>query len=91
MRTEKNDAEGKSIIVQPGDDLQKIPESHRMLLTPQLREAFAGAGDYFREVADRCPFSAMEAWLRGLTADGVWDLVLHRAGPGHANGDIARS
>jgi hypothetical protein len=52
-----------------------------MLLTPQLRAAFAGAGDYFIRVADRCPFPAMKAWLQTLTADCDWDLALHRAGP----------
>lgn len=81
MRSEKNEAGGKSVVLYPGDDLKKVPKSHRMLLTPQLREAFHDPHSYFLRVAERCPFPSMAAWLRAVIADGVWELDLHRAGP----------
>lgn len=82
MRTEENEAGGKTIVVYPGDDLEKIPRSHRDLLTAPLREVFeTGPRDYFQRVADRCPFASMQAWLRALTDEDVWDLAFHRAGP----------
>ncbi len=81
MRTEKNEGGGRSVILYVGDDLKKVPRSHRALLTPQLREAFADPGSYFRRIAERCPFPAMAGWLRAVIAENLWDLALHRGVP----------
>ena len=81
MRTENNEGGGTSVILVAGDDLGKVPKSHRMLVTPQLREAFANPTLYLRRVAERCPFPSMALWLRSLIAANQWELALHRGVP----------
>ena len=78
MRREKNEAGGISIILEGGDNLSKVPKSHRDLLTPAIRAAFDDPNAHFRRVAERTPFPSMAAWLEALVADGDWELALHR-------------
>lgn len=81
MRTIKNEGGGKSVVLAPGDNLKRVRESHRMLITPRIKEAFADASEYFRSVAVCCPFPSMAAWLKVLIEEGDWELVLHRGVP----------
>lgn len=78
MKIQKNDAPGKSVILVPGDDLAKVPKSHRELLTPQIREIFRDPPEYFRRIARDCPFATMKKWLRAVLKNGDWRLDLHR-------------
>ncbi|WP_240911482.1 hypothetical protein [Paludisphaera soli] len=81
MRKEENEGQGTSVILNLGDALQKVPKSHRFLVTPAIREAFPDPVAYFGRIADRCPFPNMKAWLEALTAGGLWDLALHQGTP----------
>jgi hypothetical protein len=81
MQVEENEGGGKSVILEAGDSLDKVPKSHRDLITPQLRETFSDPPSYFRQIADECSFPAMAAWLRILIEEENWELVLHRGDP----------
>lgn len=61
--------------------MTKIPKSHRALLTPRLREAFADPIAHFQQVADTCPFATMAEWLHAVLSEGIWLLALHRGEP----------
>jgi hypothetical protein len=79
MPTEENEAGGLSVFVFVGDELREVPESHRGLITPALAKVFKHPSAYFLDVARRCPFPKMSAWIRGLVDDGAWALALHRS------------
>jgi hypothetical protein len=81
VEIQENEGGGKSIILGEGDDLSKVPRSHRGLITPAIREAFADPPGYFRQLAQRCPFRKMAKWLRGLVLGGGWELHLNRGDP----------
>ena len=81
MRREKNEGGGESIRLGPGDRLVEVPPPHRGLITPAIRAALDDPPRYFRQIADRCPFDKMAAWLRALLAEGEWDLQLHQGYP----------
>ncbi len=81
MRTEENEVGGTSVILVAGDKLSKVPQSHRKLITPQMREVFADPVAHFMIVAEKCPFRAMAAWIRALVDQGEWELVLHQGYP----------
>ncbi len=83
MRSKNNEAGEKSVILVPGDRLDKVPRSHRDLITPRIREVFADPIGHFGRVAEVCPFPQMGAWLRSLLAQGEWYLALHRGDPEH--------
>jgi hypothetical protein len=77
--TEENVAEGLSVFLVAGDELDEVPESHRGLVTPALADIFDDPPGYFLGVAGRCPFPRMAAWLRALVDEGAWALGLHRS------------
>ena len=77
MEVTDNEAGGQSVLLVAGDSLRKVPRSHRHLLTPPIREAFADPAAHFRNVADRCRFETMARWLRALLAGRRWRLELH--------------
>ena len=77
MEVRNNEAGGQSVVLFAGDNLRKVPRSHRHLLTPPVRGALADPAAHFRQVADRCRFEAMARWLRALLAEGRWRLELH--------------
>lgn len=56
MRIEENEGGGESVILVAGDDLAQVPESHRDLITPRIREVFADPAAHFTRIADECPF-----------------------------------
>jgi hypothetical protein len=73
----ENEAGGRTVTLIAGEDLRQVPKSHRQLITSRIREAFADATAYFRDVADRCCFQDMVKWLQALLEDNVWELQLH--------------
>jgi hypothetical protein len=81
MQIEENERGGKTVILTAGDNLDKVPRSHRYLLTPPLRAAFANPPAHFLRIMKRCPFPHMARWLGALLSAGRWELQLNR-GPG---------
>jgi hypothetical protein len=81
MERDENDAGGTSILLDPGDDLKKVPRSHQYLLTDSLRTAFADPPGHFAGIAKRCPFPNMKRWLNALLAENRWQLQLHQGDP----------
>jgi hypothetical protein len=81
MQIEDNDASGKTIILIAGDDLKKVPKSHRRLITPSLADAFADPPACFKAIAKRCRFPAMARWLRALLTANQWALHLNQGDP----------
>jgi hypothetical protein len=59
-----NERGGKTVILVPGDDPDKVEPPHRRLLTKSLRSTFADPPEFFRRVAARCPFPNMRLWPR---------------------------
>jgi hypothetical protein len=78
LEIQKNDAPGTSVILGAGDDLAKIPKSHRALLTPVVRDIFRDPLEHFGQMARTCPFAKMAKWLRAVLKTGEWQLELHR-------------
>lgn len=81
MEQVENEAGGTSVLLDEGDDLRKVPRSHRHLLTDALRAAFPDPVGYFAGIARRCPFPKMRRWLKALVAEGSWQLQLHQGWP----------
>src|SRR5262249_39109247 len=81
MEIEDNRGDGQSVLLFDGDDLDEVPDSHRDLITPSIREGFADPPAHFRRVARRCPFPQMAVWLRALLRVKDWELALHRGDP----------
>ena len=76
MQVQENQAGGESVILSQGDDLDRVPESHRDCITSAIQAAFGDPAEYFHSVADRCKFPLMIEWLRKVTT-GPWRLCLH--------------
>jgi hypothetical protein len=72
-----NEAGGQTAVLDSRDVLDDLPESHRDMITPALRRAFADPAQYFRDVADRAEFSELAEWLRSLVSLGDWRLLVH--------------
>jgi hypothetical protein len=81
METIENDGGGKSVMLAAGDSLEKVPKSHRDLITPRIREVLEDPAAYFGEVAARTPFRNMAKWLRALMKENNWELALHQGDP----------
>ncbi|MBN2293735.1 MAG: hypothetical protein JXM70_15010 [Pirellulales bacterium] len=81
MEIEENDAGGTTVILQAGDDLASIPDSHSHLLTPQLQAAFPDPVACFQQIAQKCPFPEMTRWLNALVEQSNWELQLHQGDP----------
>jgi len=77
MRSYDNPAGGQTIELGPEDDLAQVPHSHRDMLTADLLEAFRDPASYFLQSADRCQIPPLAQWLKALTAEGQWRLLLH--------------
>lgn len=81
MEIKENEGGGETAVLVAGDSLAAVPESHRGLITPAIREAFVNPPAYFAAMANRCPFSQMSQWLRALVATGRWELHLNQGEP----------
>src|SRR5688500_14976641 len=62
-----------------------VTASHRQLITPAIRTAFADPISYVRNLADRCRFRQMAAWLRALLVEESWELQMHRGSGSYAS------
>lgn len=71
---EERDDEAR-IILKEGASLDDLPATHRSVLTPDVRAAFADPRAYFRDVSDRAPLRSFGTWIRALT-EGTWQLVV---------------
>lgn len=81
MKIEDNEDGGTSVILEEGDDLASVPDSHAYLITPQLREAFSDPVGRFCKIAECCPFPEMARWLRTLLETPRWQLELNQGDP----------
>jgi hypothetical protein len=77
MNVVPNQAGGTTIVLKAGEGLDTVPESHRDLVTPALRVAFADPIAYFGQIAARAPIAELGKWLKALVAGGKWSLLLH--------------
>lgn len=76
MKSHDNMGGGTSLFLLAGDSLDAVPDSHKDIVTPEIRRAFDDPIAYFRTAADQCRFSKMAEWLRAVTQSGRWQLVL---------------
>ena len=76
MNTRENMCGGTSIILSANDTLDNVPDSHKDIITPEIRLAFDDPIAYFRAVANRCRFPKMRDWLNAVTETGKWQLML---------------
>lgn len=83
MRIEQNEMSGVSVILTAGDSLDLVPETHQDLLDDTVRAAFCDPVAWYRELAQRCPFSEMATWLNESMAESRWELHLNVAGWGN--------
>jgi hypothetical protein len=72
-----NEGGGKTVVLVAGDDLKKVPRSHRALITDPIREAFPDPPANFARLAERCPFGKMARWIKALVSQGQWELQLN--------------
>jgi hypothetical protein len=80
MRVFQNQGGGTTIELSAGDDLAKVPESHKDIVTPEIRTVFADPAAHFRKIATLCEIPSLAGWLSKLTETGRWWLVLHEGG-----------
>jgi hypothetical protein len=64
------------LIVNPGDDLEEVPEKFRKPLTPFVRAVFTNPAEHFQQLAERCPMQQMARWFRAVASEGTWELQL---------------
>lgn len=76
MNTRDNMGGGTSIILTANDTLDDVPDSHKDIITPEIRRAFDDPIAYFRAVANRCRFPKMAEWFNAVTETGKWQLML---------------
>ncbi len=81
MEIDDNDGGGQTVTLGPGDRLERVPRSHRHLITPAIRQAFPNPVEHFGQIAGRCPFPQMARWLKTLLAGHDWQLQLHQGDP----------
>jgi hypothetical protein len=68
--------DGDLLIVDPGEDLDAVPEKFREALTPFVRTVFANPARSFRQAARRCPLKQMGRWFRAIASEDRWELQL---------------
>lgn len=81
MRIEENAGGGDTVILEPGDDPAQVPETHRGLLSPMIRDVFVDPVSHFRDIASRSRFTSLSQWINALIADPKWELELNRGFP----------
>lgn len=77
MKVVPNQAGGTTIVLQAGENLDAVPESHRELVTPALGVAYADPVSHFGQIAERAQIAEFAKWLKALVAGGKWSLLLH--------------
>jgi hypothetical protein len=76
METTDNEGGGKTVTLVKGDDLAKVPKTHRHLVSAGVTAAFEDVPAYLRSLSRKCPFPAMAGWLKTMADDGTWSLKL---------------
>lgn len=76
MQSETNMGGGTTLILTVGDSFSDVPESHRDIITPEIRDAFQNAPEYFRQIASQSELKNFAAWLNTLIQRGTWSLRL---------------
>src|SRR5689334_9600810 len=80
MRTERNNQEGTSTILEHPKDLAKLTDHLRKLVPPSARELFAEYPRSLRDLATRCRSPAQSASLRELSTHDRCELQIHKSG-----------
>ncbi len=73
----ENQACGTTVELGRHDDLDSVPESHRDMITPSVRQVFEDPPTWFRQLAARSTILPLSQWLETLVDDGHWRLLLH--------------
>ncbi len=81
MEIEHDEIEGTTVWVGFDDDLAEVPETHRHLLTPEVRAVFTDVATFLENIRDRSPVPNMRKWFDRLIEDGVGSLVLEVGDP----------
>jgi hypothetical protein len=76
MQAKTNDGGGKTLILTAGDSLSDVPQSHRDIITPEIRDAYKNPPEYFREIARQSQLKNFSSWLNDLIQRGSWSLRL---------------
>lgn len=84
MDVEEDEEAGVTVKLDPGDDLAAVPASHRQLLTPEVRAAFANPPGHFQAVRDRSPVPNMRKWFDRVLKKRQVELWLEVGVPGEA-------
>jgi hypothetical protein len=79
MEQEPNQAGGETIWLVPEESLAEVPESHRPLITTEIREAFASPKKYFLALASQVSLPGFQDYLQQLVVSGRCALLLATA------------
>lgn len=71
-----NQGGGTTIFLEPGDSLDSVPESHRDIITNEIRDAFTDPHQYFLSIANRATIQRFRDYVTKVATDGQWRLVL---------------
>lgn len=71
-----NQGGGTTLFLEPGDSLDSVPESHRDIITNEIRDAFTDPHQYFLSIASRATIQRFRDYVTKLATHGQWHLVL---------------
>jgi hypothetical protein len=63
MRVFQNQGGGTTVELRAGDDLSEVPESHKDIVTPEIRTVLADPAAHFRKIAALCEISSLAKWF----------------------------
>ncbi|QDS95100.1 hypothetical protein FF011L_38840 [Roseimaritima multifibrata] len=76
MITRPNDGGGTTLVLDDGDDLACVPDSHRDMITDSVQDALSDPAAYFSRIASRTTIPNLRKYLANFVADGRWSLLL---------------
>lgn len=79
MREEPNLFEGKSVVLEHPDDLQRLRPALAAVIPIAVRALFVGQPTTLRSLAREAVFPPLAGWLRRVARDGC-ELAIHRPG-----------
>ncbi|MCE9532037.1 MAG: hypothetical protein K8T89_13070 [Planctomycetes bacterium] len=82
--TEEQLYDGVCVILNKGDSLNRVPKTHRRLITPEIREWWHNPNGAMRWVADHAVSPLMGRWFGSMAENGQWRLELHQASHGES-------
>lgn len=77
MKQFDNIAGGTTLSLGPTDNLDDVLESHRDMVTPELRRAFDDPVACFRQMSEQTDIPTFAEWLKLSIRDEDWRLFLH--------------